>query len=71
VGCVWGWAFLRYDALTVVLSHFTADLFIFNWPQLATGDRRTIVVSLLTICVPLVPALGYPLVRLGRRSRGS
>ena len=71
VGCVWGWAFLRYDALTVVLSHFTADLFIFNWPQLATGDTRTVVVSLLTICVPLVPALGYPIVRLGRRARGS
>ena len=24
VGCVWGWAFLRFDALTVVLSHFTS-----------------------------------------------
>jgi membrane protease YdiL (CAAX protease family) len=38
VGAVWGWAFFRYDALTVVLSHFTADLFIFNWPRLACGD---------------------------------
>jgi hypothetical protein len=36
VGCVWGWAFLRWDALTVVISHLTADLFIFNWPRLAS-----------------------------------
>jgi membrane protease YdiL (CAAX protease family) len=57
VGCVWGWAFLRYDALTVVLSHFTADLFIFNWPRIADGDVSTVVVSAMTIAVPLLPAL--------------
>jgi len=57
VGCVWGWAFLRYDALTVVLSHFTADLFIFNWPRLASGQTSVVVVSMLTIAVPLLPAL--------------
>jgi hypothetical protein len=47
VGCVWGWAFLRYDALTVVVSHLTADLFIFNWPRLASGDPGLIVRALL------------------------
>lgn len=57
VGCVWGWAFLRYDALTVVLSHFTADLFIFNWPRLASGQTSVVVVSVLTIAIPLIPAL--------------
>jgi len=57
VGCVWGWAFLRYDALTVVLSHFTADLFIFNWPRLASGQTSVVIVSALTIAVPLLPAL--------------
>ena len=57
VGCVWGWAFLRYDALTVVLSHFTADLFIFNWPRLASGQTSVVIVSTLTIAVPLLPAL--------------
>jgi membrane protease YdiL (CAAX protease family) len=56
VGCVWGWAFLRYDALTVVLSHLTADLFIFNWPRLAS-DRPGVVASALLVClVPLAPA---------------
>jgi hypothetical protein len=55
VGCVWGWAFFRYDALTVVLSHFTADLFIFNWPRLASERPTVVVVSMLTICVPLLP----------------
>ena len=70
VGCVWGWAFLRYDALTVVLSHFTADLFIFNWPRLASGHTGIVTISALTICVPLVPfALGAARrIALGRRS---
>jgi membrane protease YdiL (CAAX protease family) len=67
VGCVWGWAFLRYDALTVVLSHFTADLFIFNWPRMASGDPRLVAISTLTVCVPLIPAVGRLLKRgLGR-----
>ncbi|HXV77283.1 MAG TPA: CPBP family intramembrane glutamic endopeptidase [Candidatus Polarisedimenticolaceae bacterium] len=60
VGCVWGWAFLRYDALTVVLSHFTADLFIFNWPRLASGEPTAVTLALVTIGVPLLPALAWP-----------
>jgi len=72
VGCVWGWAFLRFDALTVVLSHWTADLFIFNWPRLASGRPELVVTAVATIAVPLVPAalwLGSSLVGRGRRSR--
>ena len=57
VGCVWGWAFFRYDALTVVLSHFTADLFIFNWPRLASGRLAPTAATLLVCLVPLTPAL--------------
>jgi hypothetical protein len=57
VGCVWGWAFLRFDALTVVLSHFTADLFIFNWPRLASGDPVLVAKALATVAVPLLPAI--------------
>jgi membrane protease YdiL (CAAX protease family) len=64
VGCVWGWAFLRYDALTVVLSHFTADLFVFNWPRLASGEAGATVVSALTVCVPLIPAIGRLAIRM-------
>ena len=56
VGCVWGWAFLRFDALTVVLSHWTADLFIFNWPRLASGDPALVATAVATIGVPLAPA---------------
>jgi membrane protease YdiL (CAAX protease family) len=63
VGAVWGWAFFRYDALTVVLSHFTADLFIFNWPRLASDDSTTVVLSLVTVCVPLLPALLWAVTR--------
>lgn len=57
VGCVWGWAFLKYDALTVILSHFTADLFIFNWPRIASGKPPLVTAAALTIMVPLVPVV--------------
>lgn len=57
VGAVWGWAFLRYDALTVVLSHYTADLFIFSWPRLASGEPRLVLSTILVMAVPLLPAL--------------
>lgn len=57
VGCVWGWAFLRYDALTVVLSHFTADLFIFNWPRLASGEADLVLRAVATVAVPLIPGI--------------
>jgi hypothetical protein len=67
VGCVWGWAFLRFDALTVVLSHYTADLFIFNWPRLGSGDPVQVAKAVATIAVPLVPALLWWL--RGRRRR--
>ena len=66
VGCVWGWAFFRYDALTVVLSHWTADLFIFNWPRIASGKTGLIAVAMLTIAVPLVPAVLGGIARLFR-----
>lgn len=65
VGCVWGWAFFRFDALTVVLSHFTADLFIFNWPRLASGDPDLVLRGGLTILVPLFPGILWMI--LGRR----
>jgi hypothetical protein len=72
VGAVWGWAFFRYDALTVVLSHFTADLFIFNWTRLSSGDPQLVAIALATISVPLLPAViaGVASV-VGRRERGT
>lgn len=68
VGCVWGWAFLRFDALTVVLSHWTADLFIFNWPRLASGEPAQVAAAVAAIAVPLVPAVAWG-VGAGRRGR--
>ncbi len=59
VGCVWGWAFFRYDALTVVLSHLSCDLFIFNWPRIASHDPVLVTTAVLTIAVPLLPALAW------------
>lgn len=69
VGCVWGWAFFRFDALTVVLSHFTADLFIFNWPRLGSGDPVLIAKAAATVAVPLLPAAVWWMLGRGRRAR--
>lgn len=63
VGLIWGWAFFRYDALTVVLSHFAADLFIFNWPRLGSGDPVLMTKAIATIAVPLIPGLLYLIMR--------
>lgn len=70
VGCVWGAAFLRYDALTVVLSHYTADLFIFNWPRFASGSPTERATSVAAVLVPLAPALLALATRPFRRPRG-
>ena len=60
VGCVWGWAFFRYDALTVILSHFAADLFIFNWPLIASEEILPKTMAIISITIPLWPAIiGY------------
>ena len=67
VGCVWGVAFLRWDALTVVVSHLTSDLFIFNWPRLASAHPDVRLAALLTVSVPLLPALGAGVLALVRR----
>jgi membrane protease YdiL (CAAX protease family) len=69
VGCVWGWAFLRYDALTVVVSHLTADLFIFNWPRLASAHEEVRWAALATVAAPLLPALVAGVAALARRAR--
>lgn len=66
VGAVWGWAFFRFDALTVVLSHLTADLFIFNWPRLSSDDHAIQAAAVVTVMIPLLPAL-LTLVSRGRR----
>ncbi len=59
IGCVWGWAFFKFDALTVILSHLTADLFIFNWCLIARGGVKEIVYSTAVFLVPLIPAILY------------
>ena len=43
------------DARTVVLSHLTCDLFIFNWPSLAGGGSGAFAAA-IAISVPLWPA---------------
>jgi hypothetical protein len=69
VGCVWGWAFLRWDALTVVVSHLTADLFIFNWPRLASAHPDVRLAALATVAVPLLPAAAAGVAALAGAAR--
>ncbi len=59
VGGIWGVAFFRFDALTVVLSHLAADLFIFNWPGIQRGDIGSILVAAAPL-LPLVVSLPLP-----------
>ena len=65
VGCVWGWAFFRYDALTVVVSHLMADLFVFTWPRLGSGEPKLVALAVATIAAPLL--LAVPSIAAGSR----
>lgn len=56
VGVLWGFAFVRWDALTVVLSHWTCDLFLFNQPRLSSESPLVWLSALGCIAIPLVPA---------------
>ena len=66
VGLVWGWALFRFDALTVVLSHWVADLIFFGWPRMASGELWVVLPAVLACFVPLIPAL-LALGRFGSR----
>lgn len=64
VGMLWGFAFVRWDALTVMLSHWTCDLFLFNQPRLSSASAAIWLSALACIAVPLLPAA----VNLGLRA---
>ena len=62
VGFLWGLAFIRWDALTVVLSHWACDLFLFNRARLQSEDPWIRLGAVACIALPLLPAavsLGY------------
>jgi hypothetical protein len=71
VGAVWGWAFFRYDALTVITSHLTADLFILNWPRLASGEPMIMLSAICTVAAPLAPLLVRTVWLAIRRTRSA
>lgn len=68
VGCVWGWAYFRYGALTVVLSHLTADLFIALWPRIASGEPWVVLPALATVALPVTPAIAWVVRSIRRRA---
>jgi len=64
VGFLWGLAFIRWDALTVVLSHWACDLFLFNRVRLQSEDPWIRLSAVACIALPLLPAavsLGFRL----------
>jgi len=56
VGFLWGLAFIRWDALTVVLSHWSCDLFLFNRVRLQSEDPWIVLGAVGCIALPLLPA---------------
>ncbi len=56
VGIIWGWAFFRFDFLTVVICHFMADVVIFSWPLLVSEYAPSKVMAAIGISTALWPA---------------
>lgn len=56
VGMLWGLAFLKWDALTVLLSHWACDLFLFNRTRLFSEDPTVRLSAVLCLTLPLLPA---------------
>lgn len=67
VGFLWGLAFIRWDALTVVLSHWACDLFLFNRVRLQSEDPWTRLSAVACIALPLLPAAVSVVYRLWER----
>ena len=57
VGLIWGWAFFRFDFLTVVLCHFLSDVVIFCWPLLVSAHVPSKMMAALAVSAALWPAL--------------
>jgi hypothetical protein len=69
VGALWGFAFIRWDALTVVFSHWACDLFLFNRTRILSDDPWTRLSAVGCIALPLVPAAVNLLCRAWERLR--
>lgn len=68
VGLIWGAALIRFDALTLVLAHWFADLVFFQWPRIAAGEPALLVPAGAVLLVPLIPGLVSLTARLRTRS---
>lgn len=73
IGLIWGWAFFRFDFLTVILCHLMADIVIFCWPLLISEHGPSQVMAAIAISVPLWPAAigGWRSVRMWLSARKS
>ncbi len=57
IGLIWGWAYFRFDFLTVVMSHFIADVVIFCWPLLTSDHPPSRIMAGIAISAGFWPVL--------------
>jgi len=69
IGILWGISFLKFDLLTVVTAHITADLFIFNFPGLSSGNISTVISSYSVLLIPTLPVLVFTVLNLRKTIR--
>jgi len=46
IGCIWGIAYFKFDILTVIVSHFISDLFIFSLPMILSLTNITQLIKM-------------------------
>jgi hypothetical protein len=61
---------MRWDALTVIFSHWACDIFLFNRTRLESHRPSEILGALACLCIPLVPAGVNLLLRAWHHHRG-
>lgn len=69
IGLIWGWAFFKFDFLTVVLCHFMADVVIFSWPLLVSEYVPSKIMAGIGISAALWPAITWGVLRLVNPSK--
>lgn len=69
LGIILGWAFLRYDLVTVISAHFSMNAFLVSVPLLLAGTRWLKIngfIALIIACIPILISVGLAILDRGR-----
>lgn len=69
LGVILGWAFLRYDLVTVISAHFSMNAFLVGVPLLLAGTRWLRIngfAALIIACIPVLISVGLAILDSGR-----